>query len=1246
MKRFLIALSLALVMGSFIAVVAWSQGGNPQWPGTIGVPPAKDINSSDWVPYLPWDPSYAQAEPGFKYYNSSAGVRDEDWNYFSFRPYLATSSNLNTPEQFYGVSGFSADKAWQYSTGNPHIFIAVLDCGIKWNDKELQDKFHLNYKELPPPYNATLIPSNGGFITGCVCTTANGTTTTSLTALTSCVSSNGHYNWSCYDWNKDGAFNIADYDASQGGAGYAWFTDPLYPTGKEIQITDQNGNNFIDPEDLIILFGQDGVDEDHDGYARDICGWNFRDNNNDPWDLNGYGHGTGEAEDSTAPGNDTQVGSPGVCPQCQVMPVRVGDSFVADANHFAEGVLFAVDSGASVIQEALGTIDMPAFAQEAMDYAYDHNVPIIASAADEDSMHHNYPASGNHTIMVHAIATNNLGAASNQPITTFLAFNNCTNYGAHLVLSVPGDSCSSEATGKSSGMSGILESMAFTEGIQLTANDIKQILTLTADDINIPNSVPGSTNYDPTIYESLPGWDQYFGYGRSNLYKAVLSVTTTAIPPDVDITYPRWFQTVDPVTSSTLNVYGTVSARWASSYDYEVQYGIGVTPATFVTACQQSGLTVTKSGLLCSINLSGISIYKGVINKVETWTEGGANDYALTIRVRVFDNSHKNIYELPTSDAQNRLYGEDRRQIFVHHDPDLFPNYPIYIGSSMESSPVLVDLYGTGKDVLLVGGSDGKVYGFDDNGNPLPGFPLSTDVLDVFNPSNPANTINHLNSPAYAGGTITPASPAILATIAVGDLLGNGITDIVAATMDGHVYAWDYHGNRLPGFPVHINYAYSDLVNPPNTNTLTTNVLQSLNCLSSDPKCEPNPKKDIPDHAIFASPVLYPLSGKGLDIIVAAQDQHIYIWDGTGALITDFAVYDPDPSHYRQYTRILSTPAVGDILGNGKVQIAVGTNELYNMGGRAYVLNLNGTIAAGWPQALYGPQSDILPYVGVGIPDSPVVFKDGTAPGLKVAFNVISGDPVIFNPDGTVFQNVGGKKFPSDVITKETGELTLLSNMSVGSLLGTGDINIVYGAVGLNVLNMAAFGGLREPFDHLVAAWSVDNDGYIDHFPMPIEDWQMFNDPIIADISGNGMPDIIEGSAGYQLWAWDANGDIPQGWPKFTGGWMLASAAVGDVQGNGYLAVAAATREGNLYLWKTKGPANDVQWPKFHHDLWNTGNYETALPSQHGPASSSSSGCSCNTTSKTSGTDAMLAFLIALIPLAFVLVMKKRKAIH
>src|SRR5207244_669230 len=127
-------------------------------------------------------------------------------------------------------------------------------------------------------------------------------------------------------------------------------------------------NCVIDAADLIQLFSNK-VDDDGNGYTDDISGWDFFKNDNNPYDDTRYGHGTGESKDSSADTNNLD-GDAGTCPACRFLMLRAGNSFIADANDFAKGVVYAADNGVNVIQEALGTIDQTAFSRAAIDYAY------------------------------------------------------------------------------------------------------------------------------------------------------------------------------------------------------------------------------------------------------------------------------------------------------------------------------------------------------------------------------------------------------------------------------------------------------------------------------------------------------------------------------------------------------------------------------------------------------------------------------------------------------------------------------------------------------------------------------------------------------------------------------------------------------------------------------------------------------------------------------------------------------------
>jgi hypothetical protein len=115
--------------------------------------------------------------------------------------------------------------------------------------------------------------------------------------------------------------------------------------------------------------------------------------------------------------------------------------------------------------------------------------------------------------------------------------------------------------------------------------------------------------------------------------------------------------------------------------------------------------------------------------------------------------------------------------------------------------------------------------------------------------------------------------------------------------------------------------------------------------------------------------------------------------------------------------------------------------------------------------------------------------------------------------------------------------------------------------------------------------------------PFVVEDFSFFNSSAIADLNGDDYPEVIAGTAGYRLHAFDGCGREPEGWPKFTGQWIIATPAVGDVDGDGQLEVVVATRSGWLYAWHTSGATDGVvEWTGYQHDNRNTGNLETPIP--------------------------------------------------
>ncbi len=199
------------------------------------------------------------------------------------------------------------------------------------------------------------------------------------------------------------------------------------------------------------------------------------DNDNDAYDDARYGHGTGESVDSGREAySEKDAGIPGTCPNCMILPIRVGLSFVANDMDFGRAVIFAVDSGADLVQEALGTINGASLSKAAIDYAYNNDVPVIASAADESSMHQNLPAAHGHTITMNSVTK----YEDNMLPKSYLYLNGCTNYGGNIDVSVPSTSCSSEAVGRGAGIAALIISAAKNEVAKgnlsrgLTSNEV------------------------------------------------------------------------------------------------------------------------------------------------------------------------------------------------------------------------------------------------------------------------------------------------------------------------------------------------------------------------------------------------------------------------------------------------------------------------------------------------------------------------------------------------------------------------------------------------------------------------------------------------------------------------------------------------------------------------------------------------------------------------------------------------------
>jgi subtilisin family serine protease len=124
-----------------------------------------------------------------------------------------------------------------------------------------------------------------------------------------------------------------------------------------------------------------GIDDDRNGFVDDIRGWNFVENNNDPSDLSTDGHGTHVAGTAAA----SQGSATGVAYNAKIMPIRVIGNQGAFDTDIAQGIRYAVNNGAKVINMSLGG-DSPILAPElteALLFAKQEGVTVLIASGNE-----------------------------------------------------------------------------------------------------------------------------------------------------------------------------------------------------------------------------------------------------------------------------------------------------------------------------------------------------------------------------------------------------------------------------------------------------------------------------------------------------------------------------------------------------------------------------------------------------------------------------------------------------------------------------------------------------------------------------------------------------------------------------------------------------------------------------------------------------------------------------------------------
>jgi len=304
------------------------------------------------------------------------------------------------------------------------------------------------------------------------------------------------------------------------------------------------------------------VDDDNNGYADDIHGWNFIDNNSDLTDKKG--HGTFVAGIIAAKANNG-IGIAGINPGAEIMALKVGDHHgQASSLDIFRAIHYAVDNGARVINISLGSEGVSKLEQLAMNYAHRKGVLVVVAAGNSGGSIENFGPAASKRIL-------SVGAIDYEGSVSMIS-----NWGPNVSLVAPGELIYSLYSKDSdwNGPSADRERLYFTQ----SGTSFSSPMVAATASLLLAKS-PGLTNADVkgVLLNSAKdlgeeGWDSRSGAGLLDASKAL------RFNPDDALTVELSALQVNEEKGNlkSVAVFGLVRGNLK---DYVIEIGKGKTPS-------------------------------------------------------------------------------------------------------------------------------------------------------------------------------------------------------------------------------------------------------------------------------------------------------------------------------------------------------------------------------------------------------------------------------------------------------------------------------------------------------------------------------------------------------------------------------------------------------------------------------------------------------------------------------------------
>ena len=257
-----------------------------------------------------------------------------------------------------------------------------------------------------------------------------------------------------------------------------------------------------------------------------VAGWDFVNNDAHPNDDVGHGtHVTGTIAQTTNNG----IGVAGIAYDAQIMPVKVCEPIPTypytrcEYAWIADGIVWAVDHGARIVNLSLGG-PYSQLMQDAVNYAYNHGVTVVASSGNDGSSSVSYPAACSNVIAVGAVRYDQTRS-------------HYSNYGSALDFVAPGGDLDVDQNGDGYGDGVLQQTFAsgdptnfgyyFYEGTSMAAPHVSGLAALL---YSVGYTTPDQIRQkmiDNAKDLGVSGWDPYYGYGLIQAYNSLIPFVST-----------------------------------------------------------------------------------------------------------------------------------------------------------------------------------------------------------------------------------------------------------------------------------------------------------------------------------------------------------------------------------------------------------------------------------------------------------------------------------------------------------------------------------------------------------------------------------------------------------------------------------------------------------------------------------------------------------------------------------------------